>query len=90
MKTLNTIMEKTKGKETTLSYSQSLTPGEKLKLKKEQEALERDKQVREQIMKNSGTLNYAKEKKYENLANSGTNFKNSQVFNLTQNKSAQL
>lgn len=83
-------MEKTKGKETTLSYSQSLTPGERLKLKKEQEALERDKQVREEIMKNAGTLNYAKEKKYENLANSGTNFKGSQVFNLTQNKSAQL
>ena len=46
--------------------------------------------IREEIIKNAGTSNYAKEKKYENLANSGTNFKGSQIYNLAQNKSAQL
>jgi hypothetical protein len=90
MKTLNTIMEKTKGKETTLSYSQSLTPGERLKLKKQQEALEGEQKAKEHIMKNAATMNYAKEKKYQNLASSGTKFNDMSSSNMTQNKSAQL
>jgi hypothetical protein len=92
MKTLNTVMEKTKGKEATLSYSQSLTPAERMKLNKEQEALKREQLVREEILKNTGTLNFAKEKKYQNLANSGTNFNTnvSQTFNTSFNKSSQL
>ena len=37
MKTINSVVERTKGQEDTLSYSKSLTPKEKMLLRKEEE-----------------------------------------------------
>jgi hypothetical protein len=83
MKTINSVMENTRGKGNnnatlnnsgtmTLSYSQSLTPGERLKLKKEEERIKREQEIMEEHRKNAMLKDFAKEKKAQNLASSGT------------------
>lgn len=89
MKTINSVMENTRGKDTTLSYSQSLTPTQRLKLKKEEEAMRQEQRIREELEKNASYRNFAKEKKYQNLATSGTTL-NTQYINESFNKSFTL
>jgi len=72
-----------------------------MKLNKEQETLRRQEEVRQEIVKNANTQNFAKEKKYQNLSSSGAGFNNgnngrfamtnnSQTLGSTFNKSIEL
>jgi 2-phospho-L-lactate transferase/gluconeogenesis factor (CofD/UPF0052 family) len=78
MKTINSVMEGTSKKDT-LMYSQTLTPKEKMMLKKEEEIKRRQEELKQASINNNTLRNFAKERKHDTLAGSGSNFNKSML-----------
>lgn len=70
MRTIKSVVERTGGSDT-LEFSQSLTPKERLKLKKEEETRRREEELREATRKQIAENNFAREQKQRNLGQTG-------------------
>jgi hypothetical protein len=78
MRTIKSVVERTGGNND-LEFSQSLTPKERLRLKKEEEARQREEELKSATRKQLETNSFAKEQKQRNLGQTGQ-------FGKTENK----